>query len=73
MERKTIFKMDRYDEKLGCYLVYELFAGKLPVYLYKCYLKGDTAVLYPFKSLVKGEKARDKQTMSVFSIVRGGA
>lgn len=43
--------------------------GGMEVYCFKGYIKGDTFVLYPFKSLRKGER-RDKTTISIREVRR---
>lgn len=45
------------------------YHGPMAVYAFRGYLKGDVFVLYPFKSLRKGEK-RDKMTISIREVRR---
>jgi hypothetical protein len=44
--------------------------GPVEVYVFKGYLKGDSFVLYPYKSLRKGEK-RDKTVISIREVRKG--
>ena len=53
----------------SAYLIVE-YKGPVAVYSYKGYLKGDYFVLYPFKSLRKGER-RDKKIISIREVKRG--
>ena len=46
------------------------YNGPASVYVFKGYLKGDYFVLYPFKSLRKGER-RDKTVISIRDVKRG--
>ena len=46
------------------------YQGPVAVYVFKGYLKGDYFVLYPFKSLRKGER-RDKTVISIRDVKRG--
>lgn len=39
------------------------YHGGMAVYVFKGYLRGNVMLLYPFKSLVKGER-REKTTIS---------
>ena len=50
------------------YIIVE-YHGPMAVYVFKGYLKGDMFVLYPFKSLRKGER-RDKATISIREVRR---
>ena len=46
------------------------YKGPIAVYVFKGYLKGDYFVLYPFKSLRKGER-REKTTISIRQVKKG--
>jgi hypothetical protein len=46
------------------------YHGVVAVYVFKGYLKGDSFVLYPYKSLRKGER-RDKTVISIKQVKRG--
>lgn len=45
------------------------YHGQMAVYAFRGYLKGDYFVLYPFKSLRKGE-VRGKMTLSIREVRR---
>ena len=45
------------------------YQGPMAVYVFKGYLKGNSFVLYPFKSLRKGER-REKKTISISEVRR---
>ena len=45
------------------------YHGAMAVYVFKGYLRGNVMLLYPFKSLVKGER-REKTTISAREVRR---
>ena len=45
------------------------YHGGMAVYVFKGYLRGNVMLLYPFKSLVKGER-REKTTISAREVRR---
>ena len=45
------------------------YSGPMPIYIFKGYLKGNVFVLYPFRSLRKGER-REKKTISISEVRR---
>lgn len=63
------YRDEGYDESRQAYNIVE-YKGPMAVYVFKGYLKGDYFVLYPFKSLRKGER-RDKTVISIREVKRG--
>ena len=61
------YKDEGFDGK--AYTIVE-YHGPMAVYVFKGYLKGDTFILYPFRSLRKGER-RDKTVISIREVKRG--
>ena len=45
------------------------YHGGMAVYVFKGYLRGNVMLLYPFKSLVKGER-RDKKIIGIGEVRR---
>ncbi len=43
------------------------YHGVMPVYVFRGYLRGNVFHLYPFRSLVKGER-RDKKMISISEV-----
>lgn len=64
------YKLDGYDERYRCYFVREYINGS-PTYLFKCYIKGNKATLYPHLPLNTTARKRDKKEISIFDL-RGG-
>ena len=65
----VVYKEEGYDATRQAYTIVE-YKGPASVYVFKGYLKGDYFVLYPFKSLRKGER-RDKTVISIREVKRG--
>lgn len=65
----VVYKEEGYDATRQAYTIVE-YNGPASVYVFKGYLKGDYFVLYPFKSLRKGER-RDKTVISIREVKRG--
>lgn len=64
------YKLEGYDERYRCYFVREYINGS-PTYLFKCYIKGNKATLYPHMPLNTTVRKRDKKEISIFDL-RGG-
>ena len=65
----VVYKEEGYDATRQAYTIVE-YKGPAAVYVFKGYLKGDYFVLYPFKSLRKGER-REKTTISIRQVKKG--
>jgi hypothetical protein len=64
------YKLEGYDERYRCYFVREYINGS-PTYLFKCYIKGNKATLYPHMPLNTTVRKRDKKEISIFDL-KGG-
>ena len=63
------YRDEGHDGARQAYTIVE-YRGPVAVYVFKGYLKGDYFVLYPFKSLRKGER-REKTTISIRQVKKG--
>lgn len=63
------YRDEGFDGARQAYTIVE-YRGPMAVYVFKGYLKGDSFILYPFKSLRKGER-RDKTVISIREVKRG--
>lgn len=63
------YRDEGYDSTRQAYNIVE-YHGPVEVYVFKGYLKGGSFILYPHKSLRKGEK-RDKTTISIRQVKKG--
>ena len=63
------YRDEGYDSLRQAYTIVEYHSG-MAVYAFKGYLKGDSFILYPFKSLRIGER-RDKTVISIREVKRG--
>ncbi len=63
----VVYVKDGYSDKHNCYFVKEVRNGT-PTYLFKAYIRGNTATLYPHKPLYTTELRRDKLKLSIFDI-----
>lgn len=61
------YRLEGYDEKFRCYFVREYTDGT-PTYLYKCYIRGNKATLYPHKALFTTNTRREKKELSIFDL-----
>lgn len=62
------YREEGYDGTRQAYTIVE-YSGPTAIYVFKGYPKGDYFVLYPFKSLRKGE-VRGKMTLSIREVRR---
>ena len=62
------YREEGYDGTRQAYTIVE-YSGPTAIYAFRGYLKGDYFVLYPFKSLRKGE-VRGKMTLSIREVRR---
>ncbi len=62
------YRDEGYDSTRQAYNIVE-YHGVVAVYVFKGYLKGDSFVLYPYKSLRKGER-RDKTVIYIKQVKR---
>lgn len=65
-----VYRLEGYDERYRCYFVREYTNGS-PTYLFKCYIRGNKATLYPHTPLNTTDTRREKKELSVFDL-KGG-
>lgn len=62
------YREEGYDGTRQAYTVVE-YSGPMAIYVFKGYLKGNVFVLYPFRSLRKGER-REKKVIPIREVRR---
>ncbi len=68
-DNNVTYKCEKYDETAKCYFVRE-YTGGMPTYLYKCYIRGNKATLYPHRALFTTNTRREKKELSIFDLRR---
>ena len=64
------YVLEGYDERWRCYFVRE-YTNRTPTYLFKCYIRGNKATLYPHMPLHTTDTRREKKELSIFDLRRG--
>ncbi len=66
----VVYRLEGYDERYRCYFVREYTNGS-PTYLFKCYIRGNKATLYPHMPLHTTDMRREKRELSIFDFKKG--
>jgi hypothetical protein len=67
MPDQIVYKLNGYSEALHCHFVEE-WRGNTLRYIFRAYIKGNRAVLYPHKAMYTTEFKRDKIEVSIFDL-----
>ena len=63
----VVYRQEGYNELARCYFVREYTNGA-PTYLYKCYIRGNRATLYPHMALHTTNLRREKKEISIYDL-----